>query len=183
LIPPSGAVAGIYARIDNKRGVWKAPAGVECTITDAIKAEYQLIDTEQDILNPNNVNCVRSFPGAGTIIWGNHALTGVNINHQRLKIYIKSYFNKNFKWTVFEPIDDTLLGETGTVTMNGNIFMDGLYRNGAFDGPSPKDAYFTKCDRQNNPDTTIKQNKLNIDIGYKNKGVAEFVLITVGLSK
>lgn len=185
IIPPSGHVMGVMARIDTNRGVWKAPAGVEATIHGVLRTEREITDGHQAILNPKGINCLRTFTDAGLVIWGSRTLNNTIVSRQRLKIYIKTWFRNNFKWVVFEPIDDTILGNNGTVSVQGRAFMHTLYtdpRGGAFDGDTPETAYFVQCDRENNPEESIAQNKLNIAVGYRYKGVAEFVTITVGPS-
>lgn len=183
-VPPSGFVAGIYARIDNARGVWKAPAGTETALVDVIRLERAVSDVDQDSLNPEGVNCLRTFPNVGTISWSDRTMSGLYINHIRLKLFIKKTFQSSFAWVVFEPIDSAILGPTGSVESSGNAFMRGLYQKGAFDDEvAEPDAYHVLCRRDNNPTSQTNAGQLNIQVAYKNKGVAEFVTIDIGLKR
>jgi len=182
LLPPSGHIAGVYSKINATRGIAKAPAGVETALGNAIGLEWYITDAEQDILDPISVNCIRLLDNEGIVVWGNNCLDGTQINHQLLQIYIKTWFDANFKWVVFEPIDDRILGPSGLVTMTGNAFMSRLLAEGAFDEAAPM-PFFVQCDRENNPKEQTDNNHLQIDVGYARKGLAKMVTISIGITR
>lgn len=183
-VPFAPYVMGQMANIDSTRGVWKAPAGTETSLSNVIKPAYALNEAEFALLAAEFINCARTFPGQGTVIWGDRMSSGVFANHQRLKLFIKTTFKNNFSWVVFEPIDTSILGPTGKVESSGMAFMSRLYRQGAFDDEkSLNEACFVLCRRDNNPKEETDAGKLQIDVAWFNKGVAEQVHISVGIAK
>src|SRR5262249_43817399 len=147
---PCGAVAGIFARTDATRGVWKAPAGLDATISGASGLTVKLTDGENGQLNPLAINCLRSFPNFGTVGWGSRTLDGADqlasewkyIPVRRLALFIEESLYRGTQWVVFEPNDEPLWAQ---IRLNLGAFMHNLFRQGAFQGKTPAEAYFVKC--------------------------------------
>lgn len=182
--PPSGFVAGIYARTDATRGVWKAPAGTEATLTGAISVVVPLNDKENGVLNPQAVNCIRNFNVYGTIVWGARTLQGNDeigsewkyIPVRRTALYIEESLYRGTKWAVFEPNDEPLWSQ---LRLNVGAFMHDLFRKGAFQGQTPKDAYFVSCDNTTTTQSDINLGIVNIVVGFAPLKPAEFVVIQI----
>ncbi|MGH9495669.1 MAG: phage tail sheath family protein [Candidatus Sulfotelmatobacter sp.] len=182
--PPSGFVAGIYARTDGTRGVWKAPAGTEATLTGATGVVVPLNDKENGVLNPQAINCIRNFNVYGTIIWGARTLQGSDeigsewkyIPVRRTALFIEESLFRALKWVVFEPNDEPLWAE---IRLNVGAFMQNLFRQGAFQGKTPADAYFVKCDKETTTQNDINMGIVNIVVGFAPLKPAEFVVIQI----
>lgn len=180
--PPCGFVAGIYARTDATRGVWKAPAGTEASLTGANGVTINLTDNENGVLNPLAINCIRTFPVYGTIIWGARTLQGNDergsewkyIPVRRTALFIEESLFRALKWVVFEPNDEPLWAQ---IRLNVGAFMHNLFRQGAFQGTTPKDAYFVKCDKETTTQNDIDRGIVNIVVGFAPLKPAEFVII------
>jgi len=181
---PSGTMAGLYARIDSTRGVWKAPAGTEATLVGAQGMAYRLTDPENGTLNPLGVNCLRIFPVFGAIAWGARTLQGADqmaseykyIPIRRLALYLEESLYRGSKWIVFEPNDEPLWAQ---IRLNFGAFMHSLFRQGAFQGSTPKDAYFVKCDHETTTQDDINRGVVNILVGFAPLKPAEFVIIKI----
>ena len=181
---PSGVVAGLYARIDSARGVWKAPAGTEATLTGVQGAVYKLSDPENGVLNPLGLNCFRIFPIYGPVAWGARTLVGSDaegnqwkyVPVRRLALYIEESLYRGTKWAVFEPNDEPLWAQ---LRLNIGSFMHDLFRRGAFQGSSPKDAYLVKCDKDTTTQNDIDRGIVNILVGFAPLKPAEFVVIQI----
>ncbi len=179
---PSGAVAGIMARTDVQRGVWKAPAGLEASFSGVQGFTYTMTDGQNGILNPDGLNCLRSFPVTGHLVWGARTLAGADvlasewkyIPVRRLALYIEESLFRGTQWVVFEPNDEPLWAQ---IRLNIGSFMQDLFRQGAFQGASPKDAYFVKCDRETTTQSDINRGVVNILVGFAPLKPAEFVVI------
>jgi hypothetical protein len=179
---PSGAVAGLYARIDSARGIWKAPAGTEATLTGAQGVAYVLTDGENGTLNPLGVNCIRSFPVYGVIAWGARTLRGADqmadewkyVPVRRTALYLEESLYRGLKWVVFEPNDEPLWAQ---IRLNVGAFMQNLFRQGAFAGKTPREAYFVKCDRETTTQNDVNLGIVNILVGFAPLKPAEFVII------
>lgn len=179
---PCGAVAGIMSRTDTQRGVWKAPAGIEATLRGVPELSVKLTDAENGELNPLGVNCLRSFPIIGRVIWGSRTLRGADvladeykyIPVRRLALYIEESLFRGTKWVVFEPNDEPLWAQ---IRLNVGAFMHNLFRQGAFQGTTPKDAYFVKCDKETTIQNDIDRGIVNIVVGFAPLKPAEFVII------
>lgn len=179
---PCGAVAGIFARTDTERGVWKAPAGTEATIVGARGFSVPLTDLENGQLNPLGINCLRAFPAAGRVVWGARTTRGNDqladeykyIPVRRLALYIEESLYRGTQWVVFEPNDEPLWAQ---IRLNVGAFMHTLFRQGAFQGASPRDAYFVKCDKETTIQTDINLGIVNIIVGFAPLKPAEFVII------
>jgi phage tail sheath protein FI len=180
--PPCGFLAGLYARTDANRGVWKAPAGTEASLTGAIGPRTVLTNDENGVLNPKAVNCIRSFPVYGTIAWGARTLQGNDevgsewkyIPVRRTALFIEETLFRALKWVVFEPNDEPLWAQ---IRLNVGAFMHDLFRQGAFQGKTPRDAYFVKCDKETTTQSDINRGIVNIIVGFAPLKPAEFVII------
>jgi len=181
-VPPSGFVAGMYARIDNSRGVWKAAAGTEATVTGPIDLEYSVTDSEQDILNPIGVNCIRQFPASGIVIWGARTLGAVSdpewryIPVRRYAIYLEQSIYRGTQWAVFEPNDQRLWG---SLKANIEDFLMGEFRKGALAGTTPQQAFSVKCDIDLNPQSEVDAGRVNMEVKFAPLKPAEFVVIRI----
>jgi phage tail sheath protein FI len=182
--PPSGFVAGIYAATDTNRGVWKAPAGIDASLSGASGLQYNLTDLENGDLNVQGINCLRQFRVYGNVVWGARTLQGNDqagsqwkyIPIRRLALFLESSLYDGTQWVVFEPNDEPLWGQ---IRLNVGTFMQGLFLQGAFQGSTPAQAYFVKCDSENNPQSSIDQGIVNILVGFAPLYPAEFVVIQI----
>ncbi|MGB8020416.1 MAG: phage tail sheath subtilisin-like domain-containing protein [Candidatus Nanopelagicales bacterium] len=181
---PCGAVAGVIARIDAQRGVWKAPAGQEATLNGVPELSVRLTDAEHGRLNPIGVNCLRTFPIAGRVVWGARTLVGADelanqwayLPVRRTALFIEESLFRGTQWVVFEPNDEPLWSQ---IRLNVGAFMNGLFRRGAFQGTTPAQAYFVKCDREVNPQEDVDRGIVNIVVGFAPLKPAEFVIISI----
>jgi uncharacterized protein len=179
---PCGAVAGIYARTDTTRGIWKAPAGLEATLIGVPKLSVPLTDAENGELNPLGINCLRAMVPAGRVVWGARTLQGHDgfasewkyVPVRRTALYIEESLFRGTQWVVFEPNDEPLWAQ---IRLNVGAFMQNLFRQGAFQGTTPKDAYFVKCDKETTTQTDINLGIVNIVVGFAPLKPAEFVVI------
>jgi phage tail sheath protein FI len=179
---PCGAVAGVMARTDTQRGVWKAPAGIEATLRGVPELSVKLTDAENGELNPLGVNCLRTFPIIGRVVWGARTLRGADvladeykyIPVRRLALFIEESLFRGTKWVVFEPNDEPLWAQ---IRLNVGAFMHNLFRQGAFQGTTPKEAYFVKCDKETTTQNDIDRGIVNIVVGFAPLKPAEFVII------
>jgi phage tail sheath protein FI len=180
-IGPSGALAGLFARVDSTRGVWKAPAGTEADLRGIVGLESRLSDRENGILNPRAINTLRVFPG-GIVNWGARTNQGDDdtphdykyIPIRRLALFIEESLYRGLKWVVFEPNDEPLWAQ---VRLNVGAFMHNLFRQGAFQGRTPKDAYFVKCDSETTTQNDRNLGIVNIWVGFAPLKPAEFVIL------
>lgn len=181
---PSGMIAGLYARTDSTRGVWKAPAGTEANLVGVQGIDYVLTDGENGSLNPLGVNCLRIFPVYGAVCWGARTVSGADalaseykyVPVRRTALYIEESLYRGLKWVVFEPNDEPLWAQ---VRLNVGAFMHDLFRKGAFQGQTPKDAYFVKCDNETTTQNDINLGILNVIVGFAPLKPAEFVIISI----
>lgn len=181
---PCGIVAGVIASTDRSRGVWKAPAGLDATLSGISALEVNLTDEENGLLNPLGINCLRSFPVAGRVIWGARTLRGADqlsdeykyIPVRRLVLYIEESLYRGTQWVVFEPNDEPLWSQ---IRLNIGSFMYTLFRQGAFQGKSPNEAYFVKCDKETTTQDDINKGIVNIVVGFAPLKPAEFVVIKI----
>jgi phage tail sheath protein FI len=180
--PPCGFVAGIYARTDAARGVWKAPAGSEASLTGALGASTVLTNAENGVLNPLAINCIRNLPVYGTVVWGARTLQGNDeqgsewkyVPVRRTALFIEESLYRGTQWVVFEPNDEPLWAQ---IRLNIGSFMQNLFRQGAFQGSTPQDAYFVKCDKETTTQNDINLGIVNIVVGFAPLKPAEFVVI------
>ena len=181
---PSGVVAGVYATTDGTRGVWKAPAGIGATLNGVQNLTYQLNDQENGTLNPLGLNCFRTFPLYGPILWGARTLVGADamanqwkyVPVRRTALYLEESLFRGTKWVVFEPNDEPLWA---AIRLNVGSFMQQLFQKGAFQGRTPDQAYFVKCDGETTTQADIDQGIVNILVGFAPLKPAEFVVIQI----
>ena len=177
-IPPSGHMAGIWARNDATRGVHKAPANE--VVLGAIGLAYQTTKGEQDTLNPNGVNCIRAFPGRGIRVWGARTLTSDPawryINVRRLFNFVEKSIENGTQWVVFEPNDRKLWAR---VRRDATAFLKMVWRDGALFGSTPEEAFYVKCDDELNPPESRDLGRLIIEIGLAPVKPAEFVIFRI----
>jgi len=181
---PSGIIAGVIARTDVQRGVWKAPAGLDASLNGVQDLQVNLNDLENGQLNPLGINCLRSFGVNGRVVWGARTLRGADaaadeykyLPVRRLALYLEESLYRGTQWVVFEPNDEPLWAQ---VRLNVGAFMQGLFRQGAFQGASPRDAYFVKCDSQTTTQNDINLGVLNVIVGFAPLKPAEFVVIQI----
>jgi phage tail sheath protein FI len=179
---PCGIIAGIIARTDANRGVWKAPAGLDANLRGVSALAARLTDGDSGVLNPLGVNCLRSFPVNGRVVWGSRTLVGADqlasewkyLPVRRTALYIEESLFRGTQWVVFEPNDEPLWSQ---IRMNVGAFMQNLFRQGAFQGSSPREAYFVKCDSETTTQTDIDNGIVNIIVGFAPLKPAEFVVI------
>lgn len=182
-VAPSAIAAGVWARIDGTRGVWKAPAGVETSLRGLVGLEFVVDDGDQDQLNPLGVNCLRRFPNYGSVVWGTRTLsTKANpewryVPVRRTAIFIEESIYNGIQWAVFEPNDHRLWG---SLRVNIGGFMNGLFRAGAFQGEKASDAYFVRCalgDTMTQDD--IDRGQVIVIVGFAPLKPAEFVIVRI----
>ncbi|GAB3764848.1 hypothetical protein GCM10028796_20800 [Ramlibacter monticola] len=181
-VPPSGFIAGLYARIDNQRGVWKAPAGTETGLIGPIGLEYAVTDAEQDILNPIGVNCIRQFADSGIVVWGARTFAAQSdpeyryVPVRRYTIYLRQSIYRGTQWAVFEPNDKPLWDQ---LKANIDDFLMGEFRKGALAGATPDEAFSVKCDAELNPPSEVNAGRVNMEIAFAPLKPAEFVIIRI----
>lgn len=181
-VAPSGTLAGVYARTDATRGVWKAPAGTDATLNGTLDLVTPLNDLENGQLNPKGVNALRSFPAYGRVSWGARTLKGDDaqadeykyVPVRRLALFLEESLYRGTQWVVFEPNDEPLWAQ---IRLNIGAFLNGLFRQGAFQGRTPREAYFVKCDRETTTQADINLGIVNIIVGFAPLKPAEFVVL------
>ena len=179
---PCGAVAGVIARTDAARGVWKSAAGIDATLVGVLGLDVGLTDPENGTINPLGVNCLRNFPNTGPIVWGSRTLKGADslasewkyLAVRRMALFLEESLYRGTQWVVFEPNDEPLWAQ---IRLNLGAFMQNLFRQGAFQGKSPREAYFVKCDSETTTQTDIDSGIVNIVVGFAPLKPAEFVVI------
>jgi phage tail sheath protein FI len=174
-VPPSGHVAGLWARTDAERGVHKAPAND--VLRGVLDVELQTTRGEHDGLNPIGVNVIRRFAGRGVRVFGARTLSSDPqwryISTRRLFNYVQSSLVNGTQWVVFEPNDRALWGQ---VTRTVSAFVSTVWRAGALFGDTPAEAYYVKCDDETNPSESIEAGQLVVEIGIAPVKPAEFVV-------
>lgn len=180
--PPCGAVAGAIARTDAGRGVWKAPAGIDVNLFGVPQLALRLTDPQHGVLNQLGINCIRSFPVYGRILWGARTLDGADVLAsewkylpvRRLALYIEESLRRGTRWAVFEPNDSPLWAQ---LRLSIGSFLASLFRQGAFQGSSASEAYFVKCDAETTTQADVDLGIVNIVVGFAPVRPAEFVVI------
>lgn len=181
---PCGAVAGVMARTDTTRGVWKAPAGLDATLVGVPALTVPLTDAENGQLNPLGINCLRAMPAVGRVVWGARTLQGNDrlasewkyVPVRRTALFIEESLYRGTQWVVFEPNDEPLWAQ---IRLNLGAFMHNLFRQGAFQGKTPKEAYFVKCDKETTTQNDINLGVVNILVGFAPLKPAEFVVLKI----
>jgi phage tail sheath protein FI len=186
---PCGVVAGVMARTDANRGVWKAPAGIEANLQGVLglsinDAPGVLTDDQNGQLNPLGINCLRNLPAIGHVIWGARTLEGSDVLAsqwkyvpvRRLALFLEESLFRGTQWVVFEPNDEPLWSQ---IRLNLGAFMHSLFTQGAFQGTTPRDAYFVKCDKETTTQADIDNGIVNVVVGFAPLKPAEFVVIKI----
>ena len=178
IVPPAGYVAGLFARTDGRRGVWKAPAGTEATLNSTLALEFELNDLHSDELNPNGVNALRAIPGAGRVVWGARTMQTNSewryVPVRRTAIFLRTSIYNGIQWAVFEPNDEPLWASLRT-SIGG--FMEIQFRNGAFAGRTSDEAYLVKVDAETTTEIDQAAGIVNILVGFAPLRPAEFVVV------
>lgn len=178
LVPPSGHMAGVWARNDNTRGVHKAPANE--VVQGATGLAYNVTKGEHDVLNPNGVNVIRAFPGMGIRVWGARTLSSNPswryLNVRRLFNYVEKSIERGTQWVVFEPNEPMLWSQ---ITRDVGAFLTSVWAQGALFGTTPEQAFYVKCDAELNPAATRDMGQLFIEIGLSPVKPAEFVIFRI----
>jgi uncharacterized protein len=181
---PCGAMAGVWAATDAARGLWKAPAGTAASVVGIDGLAANMDDGESGVLNPLGINCLRTLPLAGPVVWGARTCRGADeladqwkyLPVRRTALFIEESLRRGTQWIVFEPNDETLWA---AIRLNVGAFMNSLFRQGAFQGSTPQEAYLVKCDAENNPQNDIDNGIVNILVGFSPLKPAEFVIIHI----
>src|SRR6266545_6163645 len=181
---PCGAIAGVIARTDVARGVWKAPGGTDATINGIQGLAVELNDNANGRLNPIGINCLRTFPVYGRVVWGARTLRGADqladeykyLPVRRTALYIEESLYRGLKWVVFEPNDEPLWAQ---IRLNVGAFMHNLFRQGAFQGTTPRDAYLVKCDKETTTQNDVNLGIVNVVVGFAPLKPAEFVIVKI----
>lgn len=182
--PPCGFVAGVFARTDASRGVWKAPAGIDATVNGISGLAVDMSNEENGQLNLLGINCLRIFPVYGKVVWGSRTLHGQNdrgsewkyVPVRRVASFIEESLFRGTQWIVFELNDEPLWAQ---IRLNIGAFMHSLFRQGAFQGTTPRQAYFVKCDSETTTQNDINLGIVNIIVGFAPLKPAEFVIIKI----
>jgi len=181
---PGGTIAGVFATTDASRGLWKAPAGIGACLVGVEGLEDTLTDADNGRLSPLGVNCLRTFPAEGNVVWGARTLAGTDqtpsdwkyIPVRRLGLFIEESLYRGTQWAVFEPNAEPLWA---ALRLNISVFMQELFRQGAFQGATPQEAFFVKCDADTTTQVDIENGVLNILIGFAPLMPAEFVVLKI----
>lgn len=180
---PCGAIAGLIARTDATRGVWKAPAGIEARLQGvADLALADVSDADNGELNRNGINCLRHFAAHGNVVWGARTLDGADefasewkyVPVRRLALHIEESLFRGMQWAVFEPNDERLWQQ---LRLTVGAFLHPIFQGGAFQGDTPRDAYFVKCDTETTTQSDIDNGRVNVLVGFAPLKPAEFVVL------
>jgi uncharacterized protein len=178
LVPPSGHVAGVWARTDNAHGIHRAPT--DGAVLGARGVAHLIREDELEMLERAGVNGIRSFPGRGIRIWGSRTLSSDPewryVNVRRLFVYISESIKEGTRWAAFEPNDDELWSRLRSSIAD---FLTRLWSEGALFGSSPEEAFFVKCDEETNPPDVIEAGKVVVEIGFAPLRPAEFVVLRI----
>jgi hypothetical protein len=186
--PPSGFVAGIYGQVDSAQGVWQSPAGIQTTLlgTTGVDPDGVMTDPQQGILNQNAIDCLRQFPGIGTVVFGARTTAGANANTaqqqwryvavRRMALFIEQTLYANLTWAVFEGNATPLWN---ALTQEVTAFMLSLFRQGAFAGSTPSQAFVVQCDSTTTTPADVANGVVNILVGFAPLVPAEFVVVQI----
>ena len=183
-VPPSGTIAGLYARLDRERGVWKAPAGLHAALHGVQELEHRLTDAENGVLNPIAVNALRTFRDRGHVCWGARTLAGADglasewkyVPVRRLALFLEESLYRGTAFAVLESNDEPLWS---VIRLSVAAFMQSLLQQGAFQGRTPREAYFVKCDRETTTAEDVSRGLVNIVVGFAPMKPAEFVVLEI----
>lgn len=182
--PYSGTLAGLYSRTDSDEGVWVAAGGIDATLRGVQSFTYRLNDAENGVLNPLGINCLRQFPVYGRVAWGARTTVGADkqasewkyIPVRRMTLFIEESLYRGLQWVVFEPNGEQLWSQ---IRLNVTAFMQNLFRQGAFAGTSPRDAYLVKCDAETTTATDQNLGIVNVVVAFAPLKPAEFVIVKI----
>jgi phage tail sheath protein FI len=181
----SGAIAGVYARTDEQEGVWSSPAGTDKNLIGVAGLATNVTNADTGQLNPRGINVLRTFPTRGSVVWGARTMHGADtlasewkyVPVRRTALFLEESIDRGTRWTTFEPNDEPLWAE---LRLHVGSFMHDLFRRGAFQGQSPRDAYFVKCDSSTTTQSDIDNGLVNIVVGFAPLKPAEFVILRIG---
>jgi phage tail sheath protein FI len=181
---PCGIIAGVMASTDVQRGVWKAPAGIDAALNGITGLDVSLTNAENGQLNPLGINCLRTFPVFGSVVWGARTARGADqladeykyVPVRRLALFMEESLYRGTQWVVFEPNDEPLWAQ---IRLNVGAFMHNLFVQGAFQGQTPADAYFVRCDKNTTTQNDINLGIVNIVVGFAPLKPAEFVVLQI----
>lgn len=188
VVPPGGTVAGVLARTDTERGVWKAPAGTSARLAGVQALAVPLTDADSGVLNPLAVNTLRAFPGTGPVVWGARTLDGTDaalgehasewayVPVRRTALHVEESLRHGLRWAVFEPNTEQLWQQ---IRLDASDYLDSLFRRGAFTGRTPREAYFVRCDATTTTPADVARGIVNIDVGIAPVTPAEFVVVRI----
>lgn len=184
VVAPSGAVAGVIARTDAQHGVWKAPAGVDASLRGMGQVVATLTDAEIGRLNPLGVNCVRPLPGAGSVVWGARTLAGADdqggewkyLPVRRTALFIEESLVRGLQWVVFEPNDEPLWSK---IRLSAGAFLNDLFRQGAFQGTTAREAWFVRCDADTTTRADVESGIVTVVVGFAPLKPGEFVVTSL----
>lgn len=176
-VPNAGHVAGMIARTDTERGVFKAPAGTEAGLRGVIGIKTKINDAQQDVLNPKGINVVRAFSDTGIVVWGARTLANTYLNVRRELSFVQDTILNSTKWAVFEPNNEDLWRK-----LRNDItgFLRGRYALGAYRGASEGEAFFVKCDGELNTTAEVNAGRVNTEVGVSINKPGEFIIFRVG---
>jgi hypothetical protein len=182
--PPSGTIAGLFARTDAARGVWKAPAGTAAQLMNVVGIAGRITDEDNGRLNRRAVNCLRVFPEIGPVCWGARTLLGDDqqgsewryVPVRRLALYLEESIDRGLAWVVFEPNDEPLWAR---IRASVGAFLHRLFVQGAFQGVTPREAYLVRCDATTTSQADIDQGVVNLVVGFAPLKPAEFLILTI----
>ena len=185
-IGPCGAAAGILTRIDETRGVWKAPAGTDATLVGVRELQVQLTGEDYGLLSRRGINCFRKLSDGGFVVWGARTLEGADtlvsewkyVPVRRCALFLESSIAEGLKWVAFEPNEEPTWAK---IRSSARGFLNSLFRQGAFLGQKPSEAFFVKCDQETTTNADVVQGILNVLIGFAPLKPAEFVIIRIQL--
>lgn len=185
MTPPSGAVAGVYARTDKSRGVWKAPAGTAANLLGVSGLSYNVTESESEALTALGINCLRTF-ATGTLVWGARTLEGADqaasewkyVPVRRVALFIEESLYRGTQWAVLEPNAEPLWAQ---IRLSVGAFLQKLFLQGAFQGNTPRDAYVVKCDATTTTQSDIDAGVVNVVVGFAPLKPAEFILLTISI--
>jgi phage tail sheath protein FI len=175
-------IAGLYARTDRERGVWKAPAGTDAVLTGVTGLTLPINDAENGTLNPLAINALRSFPAKGIVAWGARTLAGTDafasewkyVSIRRLALFLEESIDRGTRWVAFEPNAEPLWAQ---IRLNVGAFLHNLFRAGAFQGTTDREAYFVRCDAQTTTQADIDRGLVNVEVGFAPLRPAEFIIL------
>lgn len=180
----AGAIAGLYARTDATRGVWSAPAGTEASLHGPTSLELALTNPESEAINARGLNALRVFANQGVVVWGARTLLGSEeiasewkyVPVRRTALFIEESVDRGTQWAAFEPNGEPLWAQ---IRVSVSAFLQELFQDGAFQGASPREAYFVKCDAETTTQTDIDLGVVNVLVGFAPLKPAEFVLLQI----